>query len=171
MMRIESAPAAAPILVFGIGNPSRGDDALGPLLIERLMREQAVGRLPGVDLLTDFQFQPEHALDLRTRRQLVVVDANLNGAAPFAVHRLAPDAGMSHSTHAMGAAELLAITLRLYGRAPDAWLLAVRGVDFELGSDLSSPARDHLDAVTDYLIECRCRLVSRRQFSIQALSA
>ena len=26
----------APILIIGIGNPSRGDDALGPLLIERL---------------------------------------------------------------------------------------------------------------------------------------
>ena len=45
----ENAPA--PLLVIGIGNPSRGDDAIGPLAIERL---GALG-LPDTELLTDFQ--------------------------------------------------------------------------------------------------------------------
>jgi len=33
------------------------------LSIERLEREQSEGRLPGVDLLTDFQLQPEQVLE------------------------------------------------------------------------------------------------------------
>ena len=35
----------APLLVFGWGNPSRGDDALGPLLVEQLAA-QAQAQLP-----------------------------------------------------------------------------------------------------------------------------
>ena len=43
--------APPPILIIGIGNPSRGDDALGPLLIERLealhiARRRVAHRLP-----------------------------------------------------------------------------------------------------------------------------
>ena len=61
-----------PILIFGYGNPSRGDDAIGPLLIERL----EILNLPDVDLLTDFQLQVEHALDLRGRERVLFVDAS-----------------------------------------------------------------------------------------------
>ena len=48
------------VLVFGWGNPSRGDDALGPLFVDAV---EAM-KLPGVECLTDFQLQVEHALDL-----------------------------------------------------------------------------------------------------------
>ena len=30
---------SAPLLVLAVGNPSRGDDALGPLLLERLQAD------------------------------------------------------------------------------------------------------------------------------------
>ncbi|MBL8482901.1 MAG: Ni/Fe hydrogenase, partial [Rhodocyclaceae bacterium] len=44
--------------MFAWGNPGRGDDALGPLFAERI---EALD-LPGVECLTDFQLQVEHAL-------------------------------------------------------------------------------------------------------------
>ncbi|MDP3326412.1 MAG: Ni/Fe hydrogenase, partial [Hydrogenophaga sp.] len=64
----------APLLVFGWGNPSRGDDALGPLLVEQLagLAQMSSGRL---ECLTDFQLQVEHALDLRGRERVLFVDA------------------------------------------------------------------------------------------------
>ena len=55
-----------PVLVFGYGNLSRGDDALGPLLLEAIERSpKAV--LESVEILSDFQLQIEHALDLENR--------------------------------------------------------------------------------------------------------
>ena len=66
LLSAEREPHPAPRLVIGIGNPSRGDDAIGPLAVERL---EALA-LPGVELLTDFQLQVEHALDLIGRRDL-----------------------------------------------------------------------------------------------------
>lgn len=76
----------APTLVFGYGNPSRGDDALGWRLIEQLDALRAAGRLAGVDLLSDFQLQIEHVLDLRGRTRVIFVDAEL-GEAPGGLAR------------------------------------------------------------------------------------
>ena len=82
---------AQPVLVFGWGNPGRGDDALGPALIERL--EAARPRHPewgGLTLLTDFQLQPEHALDLEGHARVILVDASTSCEAPYAFSRLDP---------------------------------------------------------------------------------
>ena len=50
-----------PILIFGYGNLSRGDDALGPLLLEYI---EDHCDLSTIELLVDFQLQIEHALDI-----------------------------------------------------------------------------------------------------------
>jgi hypothetical protein len=54
-------------LVMGLADPSRGDDALGPLLIERL-RASGVEEAGDVELCTEFGLQTEHVLDLEDRR-------------------------------------------------------------------------------------------------------
>ena len=49
------------LLIFGYGNPSRGDDALGPELLGLLEGERE--RRPGwetIETQTDFQLQIEH---------------------------------------------------------------------------------------------------------------
>lgn len=66
----------APLLVLGWGNPSRGDDALGPMLVDALVA-YAGRALPAgtVDCLSDYQLQIEHALDLVGRERVLFVDA------------------------------------------------------------------------------------------------
>ena len=49
------------VLIFGYGNLSRGDDALGPLIIEYIEKNCF---FDGLEMITDFQLQIEHALDL-----------------------------------------------------------------------------------------------------------
>jgi hydrogenase maturation protease len=151
-MRIERAGQAAGVLIFGLGNPSRGDDAIGPLLIEQLEADKVAGRLDGVDLLTDFQLQPEHALDLRGRRHVVFVDAAESGAAPFVVSRVRPAVSMSVSTHSTAPSALLAVYASLYGDPPAADLIAVKADRFHLGSPPSAAARRHLASVRDFLL-------------------
>jgi hydrogenase maturation protease len=133
----------APVLVFGWGNPSRGDDALGPLFVERV----AALRLPGVECLTDFQLQVEHALDLRERRRILFVDASLDTTPPFTVRPLAPARDVSFTTHAMSPEAVLQVYAELEDAdPPPSWLLAIRGVGYELGDELSTDAAAHLDA-------------------------
>jgi hydrogenase maturation protease len=148
-------PDRAADLVFGYGNPGRGDDALGPTLIERIgaivdgsSPHGEVGEQ--VELLTDFQLQPEHALDLRGRRRVLFVDASTTCAEPCELLPLAPAPEASVFTHALAPGALLAVFERIEGRAPPrAWMLAIRGYAFELGEPLSARAEANLETAVD----------------------
>ena len=132
-----------PFLVIGIGNPSRGDDALGPLLIERLEALE----LADVDLLTDFQLQVEYILDLHGRREVVIVDAAASGPEPYTFCPIGPVEDSSYSSHALSPQALLAAYVRHYGEIPpETRLLAIRGYGFELGETLSAQAQANLEA-------------------------
>lgn len=133
----------APTLIFGWGNPSRGDDALGPLFIDHIESLQ----LPGVECLTDFQLQVEHALDLEGRRRILFVDASLDAPTPFSVKLLEPARDASFTTHAMTPEAVMHVYVELHDEAPPpCTLLAIRGERFELGEEVSSAAASHLDA-------------------------
>ena len=136
-----------PLLIFAWGNPSRGDDALGPLLIERI---EALN-LPGVECLTDFQLQVEHALDLAGRKRVLFVDASLDAAAPFTVAAIGPVKDASFSTHAMSPAAVLEVHRQLTDEEPPpTWLMGIRGEKFELGEPLSATAAEHLHAAVEW---------------------
>lgn len=144
------AAAIAPVVVFALGNPSRGDDAIGPELAARL----EAAALPWVEVIVDFQLQVEHALDLEERRLAVFIDAAIDAAAPCEVRRVAPARDASHTSHALSPAAVLETFERVTGRtAPDARILAVRGETFELGAPLSPRARDNLEAAWSRLQE------------------
>jgi hydrogenase maturation protease len=141
------------LLVFAWGNPGRGDDALGPALAERLAAAlPAHPEWGGVDILTDFQLQPEHALDLADRERVVFVDASVSCVPPFVFERLQPVRNFGYTTHAMQPESLLAVFRQISGREPPpAWLLTVRGFSFALGDPLSPGARTNLEAAFDFL--------------------
>lgn len=139
-----AAPAeVAPRLVIAIGNPSRGDDALGSLVAERL---QSLA-LPGVEVLTDFQLQVEYVLDLMGRSEVVFVDASVSAPEPFEFAPLAPARDRSFTSHAMSPASLLDAYPDFAGSAPPpARMLAIRAYSFELGAPLSETAAANLEA-------------------------
>ncbi|HUK03901.1 MAG TPA: hydrogenase maturation protease [Burkholderiales bacterium] len=136
------------VLVLGWGNPSRGDDAIGPRLLERLEAEAALHPEWGEHgFVTDFQLQPEHALDLEGASQVLFVDASASSPVPYGFARVQPAQDRSFSTHALSPQALLAVHAGLAGKAPPpAWLLAVRGERFELGAPMSAAAEARLEA-------------------------
>ena len=141
----------APILIIGIGNPSRGDDALGPMLIERLEALQLSDTLPKVELLTDFQLQVEFAIDLLGREQVIFVDACLNATPPFEFSPVVAAEDSSYSSHALSPSAVLHAYRKLYGEPPTAHVLAIQGIKFELGEGLSTGASANLESAFDWL--------------------
>jgi len=133
----------APVLVLAVGNPSRGDDALGPELAARV----EAAALPGVEVITEFQLQVENALDLEGRERVVFVDAGTGTPGPFELRRVSPAAEFLHTSHAISPEAVLATYRRVTGNEPpEAWVLCVRGEAFELGEGLSEPAAANLEA-------------------------
>jgi hydrogenase maturation protease len=137
----------AETLIFAWGNPSRGDDALGPLFAERIATLAAAHPLWGaVECLTDFQLQVEHALDLHERKRILFVDASLDAEAPYAVSSITPQRDASFTSHAMTPQAVLQVYVDLEDEAPPpAWLLAIRGEAFELGAPIAPAARENLE--------------------------
>lgn len=140
-------------LIFAVGNPSRGDDALGPLLIERLEAWRKDRALPiALALLTDFQFQIEHALDLEGLDLVIFIDASRSASAPFECAPITPKFDATHSTHAASPQLVLAVAERLGQSSPRALLMAIRGERFELGDALSAQAEQGIDAAFAHLV-------------------
>lgn len=151
MLSLHAAHAVAPTLVLAVGNPSRGDDALGPLAAERI---EAMN-LAGVEVLVDFQLQVEHALDIAGRRRVLFVDASASLDVPFTLTPVEARCDASFTSHALAPSAVLFNYRQLIGEPPPAWVLAIRGQSFELGEGLSAPAALALDAA---LVEARAWL-------------
>ena len=150
---------AAALLVFAWGNPSRGDDALGPRFVEALETLAAAHpQWPMFDCLTDFQLQIEHALDLRHRRRVLFVDASINCGAPYSVSTITAARDETFSSHALSPQTLLQVYRDIDGeQPPPAELLAIRGRRFELGEGLSAEAQVHLAAALAWTAEWLAR--------------
>jgi hydrogenase maturation protease len=144
----------APLLIVAVGNPSRGDDALGPALIERL-RAGGVDADGGVELLVDFQLQVEHALDLVGRRAVLFVDAARTGTVDgVALCPIAADDAAPLWSHALRPQAVLAVYAQVQHDAPPpAWLLAIEGRDFVLGEELRAEARRRLEEAERLVLE------------------
>ncbi len=164
-MSLVPAMPPAPVVVLACGNPSRGDDALGPLLLERLQNWlHSVGLADGFELIGDFQLQVEHALDLTGRRLALFIDAGEQTPSPYAFRQVAAAGVVSPGTHALPPAALLAVLRRIGEPPPPAFVLCVRGERFALGEGLSRAARDHADAAFELLTEiCRASRVDAWQ--------
>lgn len=137
-------------LILTWGNPSRGDDAVGPLMYEKL----STLRLPDTEVLTDFQLQIEHAQDLVGRKSVIFIDASVSCTPPCEFIRVHAEADLSYTTHSMSPGGLLSLCESTYGEIPpDAWLLSVKAFLFDLGSPLSRDTEYYMSQAMNMLLE------------------
>jgi len=131
-----------------LGSPFRGDDAVGPLVAERL-------REAGADVL-ECADEPTRLLDeWADLDTLVVVDAVVKGAPAGTLHRveterepLPRDLGLA-STHAVGVADALELG-RALERAPRrVVVLGVEGASFGMGDEITPEVAAVLDDVVE----------------------
>lgn len=125
---------------------------MGPLFLERLgeLRERG-GDWDEVELLTDFQLQIEHAVDLEGRALVLFVDASVSCPPPYQFTRLRPERDTSYTSHALSPAAVLHVYEQInHLSPPPAFLLAIRGERFELGESPSSAAEANLAATLEF---------------------
>lgn len=123
------------LAMFAFGNPSRGDDAVGPWFADRFRHLESAA----FTLVEAFQLQVEHLLDCREADLLLFVDACCDGE-DFRFAQIAGRDGMAHTSHQLAPDELLGYYPRVFHEEPPpAFELAVPGHDFELGQAMSAP--------------------------------
>jgi hydrogenase maturation protease len=143
----------APVLIFTYGNPSRGDDALGPMMYELLEQYKVeTSKLDSVDLLTDYQLQIEHAVDLEQREAVLFIDASVSCLPPYDFFQLQAERDSSYTSHAMSPASILAVYQQVNReKPPPAFMLSIRGEKFGLGKDLSAQASTNLQQSFEFV--------------------
>jgi hydrogenase maturation protease len=140
----------APVLVLAVGNPSRGDDALGPMLADMVER----AALPGIEVITEFQLQVENALDLEGRERVIFVDAGIDTKEPFELREARALTAFLHTSHALSPEAVLSTYQRIKDEAPPpSTILCVRAESFGLGEGLSEAATKNLRAAARVLLD------------------
>jgi len=98
--------------------------------------------------------QVEHVTDLQNRSAVLFVDADMSCTEPFHFAEIAAEKDSSYTSHVMTPFALLHTYRQVYGTdAPPAFLLRIRGYDFELGNPLSDRAAANLEAATKLVRE------------------
>jgi len=141
-------PTAQPrVLVLGYGNPGRQDDGLGPAASAQI---EALG-WPNVTAYDNYQLNIEDALDVADHDVVWFVDAARDGSSPFAIEALAPAARLEFTSHLVRPEAILAMAHQYYGAAPQAYLLGIRGYEFEFVEALTPAAADNLQLAVEML--------------------
>jgi hydrogenase maturation protease len=131
------------VLVIGIGNAYRHDDAAG-LVVARRLREQGVSSY-------DIQEQIGEGTALihlwKGAERVVVVDAVQSGGVPGAIHSFQanrdplPAPIFRDSTHAFGLVEAVELSRALKQLPSNLLIYGIEGGNFEAGTGLSSAVR------------------------------
>ncbi|HVP64249.1 MAG TPA: hydrogenase maturation protease [candidate division Zixibacteria bacterium] len=127
------------LLIIGYGNPLRGDDGIGPAVMDALENSPIAAR---AELLQRHQLGPELAEQVAAADAVIFVDASAVGTpGEIRTRKLqAPEVATSDLTHHVSPEVLLATARELYGRAPNAALVTVSGESFEVGAVMSDTA-------------------------------
>lgn len=158
----------AKVLIQGIGNPLRSDDALGPMLIERLEASALAGNQSSVQVELEwvYQLQIENAEQWSHFDAVILVDAHASQSEPVnwvelktrqrVEAALEPDGVPDKSvrdgfargnvaSHALDPLAILCLAEMCYQKVLRIYLLSICGRNFEMGTELSNSAQDALD--------------------------
>ncbi|OHB50899.1 MAG: hypothetical protein A2Y10_15940 [Planctomycetes bacterium GWF2_41_51] len=149
------------ILFIGFGNPSRGDDGLGPAIAERLENEN----FPGVTVDADYQLTVEDSENAAKHDIVIFADASVNCDEPFSFKPLAARQSESFTSHSVEPAEVIGLAEKLFNSKAKPFMLEIRGYNFEMfEEDLTEKAKKNLEKAWDFLKE----LLKKQNFNIVA---
>jgi hydrogenase maturation protease len=126
------------LLLLAIGNNGRQDDGLGWAFAE------ALKEFPG-QVEFRYQLQIEDAELVASADWVLFVDAWKGGTTSFFLEPCPSAVDINFSTHGLEPAVLMGWCESLFQRRPEAWLLGIKGTDWELQLGLSDEARSNLE--------------------------
>ena len=157
------SPRPAPVVVIGLGNTMRHDDAAGIEVVRLLGARARALRIAAIEQ----HGEPLALLELwEHAHAAVVIDAVRSGAAAGTIHRVEASArslgplAASASTHAVGLDTAIELA-RTLGRLPSRVVVfGLEGARFDLGRGLSDQLQDVLADLADTVLREAQRLAA-----------
>lgn len=137
------------VYIYGFGNPGRQDDGMGPAIIERLESDNISG------IITDrnYQLNIEDAHNISQCSMVIFVDASLVEDEPFSFKKIEPSPEITFSTHTMSPESVLALCKDLYDKDMEAYVLAIKGYEWDYLEGLTDKAVDNFNKAYEFLID------------------
>ena len=132
------------ILVYGYGNPGRRDDGLGPELINLVEDWIKENNLGYVFTDSNYQLNIEDASTINDYDIVIFVDATIEQIRDFSMVRVVPSDKVNFTMHAMDPSFVVDLCQKLYDRTPEAFLLKIRGYEYELQEGITEEAERNL---------------------------
>jgi hydrogenase maturation protease len=134
------------ILLYGYGNPSRQDDGLGIFCIQEIEKYFAGTYLEKlISYEYNYQLNIEDILHLLNYDLIIFADSSDEAElAEYTFSKLKPAHYSHFSTHHMSPAALLKLLEQLYGKHANAWLLRIKGYEWELNEEMTTDAKANL---------------------------
>ncbi len=137
------------IYVYGFGNPGRQDDGMGPAMIDKLEAEN----IPGIVTDSNYQLNIEDAHNISQSDMVIFVDASIDAGEPFTFSKIEPSAEITFSTHTMSPESVLALCKDIYNKDMEAYVLAIKGYEWEFTEGFSGQAAYNFNEAYTFLLK------------------
>lgn len=137
------------LFVYGFGNPGRQDDGLGPAIIDKLESD----KVEGIIIDSNYQMNIEDAYNISQCDSVIFVDASIDAEEPFSFYKIEPSAEITFTTHTMSPESVLALCKELYDKDMDAYVMAIKGYEWDFIEGFSSKAVSNFDKAYLFLVK------------------
>lgn len=142
------------IFIYGYGNPGRQDDGLGNALVEKVEDWLTKKQFNHISLDSNYQLNVEDAAEIYDKDLVIFADASIEEHIKnFEITRVSPSAEVNFTMHTVSPGYVLNLCQTIYGYHPPAYLLHIRGYEWEMKESLSEQAQQNLNKAFDNLKE------------------
>lgn len=138
------------ILLIGIGNSGRNDDALGWLFLDNLEKDSSIV----YDLEYRYQLQIEDADLIKDYEKVIFIDSTIENVKNGFYYRICKsENNHSFTTHGLDPEAILYLCNTLYNYYPESYVIGIQGYEWDLKTGLSQKGIRNLNAALKYFRE------------------
>jgi hydrogenase maturation protease len=148
------------ILLYGYGNPGRQDDALGIMAIEKIEKWCKRKNYSSVHTLENFQLNIEDAYNISQYETIIFIDAARDISEPFEFVPLTESKKVEFSMHSVSPGFVLSLCNQIYETNPNAFILKIKGEEWEFNEPLTANADNNLQSAINFLKQQLSQLIT-----------
>lgn len=139
------------ILIYGYGNPGRQDDGLGVLLATEMEGWARERQLSNIHTDSNYQLNIEDAASISGYDLVIFADASGEPISDFLFEELKPTAAVEFTMHAVAPGFILHLCSQVFEQSPQAYLMHIKGYEWEFMAGITADAQKNLGIAADYL--------------------
>ncbi|MBU2651422.1 MAG: hydrogenase maturation protease [Bacteroidetes bacterium] len=133
------------VLLYGFGNPGRRDDGLGIAFVDKIEQWALSAGKTNMEFESNYQLNIEDAEVIAGKDLVIFADASREEISDYCVSKVDESSKVAFTSHEASPGYVVKLCKDLFGNAPPAYLVHIRGYDWDFAEGLSEKALENLD--------------------------